>query len=156
LEGRRGHRPGQPGLFLAIQPASGPAPGYFVSTTSAVADPKLPAWDQRRYVSATDIPYAALAWWWPKLKVHKGDFGLAIRPDTGSVSGFVFADAGTAKVGEVSNKLMETCRPESGVVSATSIRHCFWSRVRAAVSPSGSSTGPTRRCSIAFRSIFAG
>jgi hypothetical protein len=114
LEARRGRLPGQPGLFPAIQPAGGPAPGYFVSTTSAVADPQLPAWDQRRYVSATEIPYAALAWWWPKLKVNKGDFGLAIRPDTGSASGFVFADAGTAKVGEVSHKLMETLSPGEG------------------------------------------
>jgi hypothetical protein len=43
-----------------------------------------------------------------------GDFGLAIRPDTGSVSGFVFADAGTAKVGEVSHKLMEMLSPGEG------------------------------------------
>jgi len=115
LGARRGQGLGQPGLFPAIQPASGPAPGYFVSTTSAVADPKLPAWDQRRYVSATEIPYAALASWWPKLfKVHLGDFGLAIRPDTGSVSGFVFADSGTAKVGEVSHKLLEALSPREG------------------------------------------
>jgi len=111
LEARRKCPPDGPGRFPAIQPAGGPAPGYFVSTTAAVADKNLPAWDQRRYVNAAEIPYAALAYWWPKLKVHMGDFGLAMRLDTGSVSGFVFADAGTARVGEVSHKLLETLSP---------------------------------------------
>jgi hypothetical protein len=114
FEARRNRRHGEAGLYPAIQPAGGPAPGYFVSTTAAVADPKLPRWDQRRYVNAAEIPYAAMAWWWPKLKVHIGDFGLAIRPDTGTASGFVFADSGTAKVGEVSHKLLETLSPGEG------------------------------------------
>jgi hypothetical protein len=124
LEARRGRKPSEQGLFPAIQPASGPAPGYFVSTTSALADPKLPAWDQRRYVDATQIPYGALALWWPRLKVRLGDFGFAIRPDIGTVSGFVFADSGTAKVGEVSHRLLETLSPGEG--AGTRNEHSTW------------------------------
>jgi hypothetical protein len=106
--------PGRPGMFPAIQGTDAPAPGYYVSTSSVVADRARNAWDQQRYVDASEIPYAAWAWWWKSLKVSQGDFGVAIRPDNGRMSGFVFGDAGTSKVGEVSNKLMETLSPGEG------------------------------------------
>jgi hypothetical protein len=110
---------GAPGLFPVIQPAvvpgmdhASPAPGYFVSTSAAVTDRSLPAWDQTRYVDALTIPYAAWATWWHAFGVEKGDFGLAIRRATGACSGFVFGDSGSGKVGEVSRRLFETLTPE--------------------------------------------
>jgi len=121
LEARRRTLPGggaaplgpkEPGLFPAIQGGAAPSPGFFVSTTSAITDTDVPEWEQMRYVNAVVIPYAAWAGWWHGLGVDKGDFGLAIRPNTGTFSGFVFADTGTGKVGEVSRKLFETLSPE--------------------------------------------
>src|SRR5579871_346218 len=100
--------PNEPGLFPAVQGGAAPAPGYFVSTTSAITDPDIQEWEQMRYVNAVAVPYAAWAGWWHSLGVDKGDFGLAIRPSTGAFSGFVFADTGTGRVGEVSRKLFET------------------------------------------------
>jgi len=104
--------PNEPGLYPAIQGGAAPSPGYFVSTTSAITDPEIQEWEQMRYVNAVAIPYAAWAGWWHALGVDKGDFGLAIRPTTGAFSGFVFADTGTGRVGEVSRKLFETLSPE--------------------------------------------
>jgi hypothetical protein len=104
--------PKEPGLFPVIQNFDGDAPGYYVSTTSAFTDPALKDWDQRKYVNAVAVPYAAHAGWWKALGVELGDFGLAIRPNTGAFSGFVFGDTGTGRVGEVSRKLFETLTPE--------------------------------------------
>jgi hypothetical protein len=101
----------EPGVFPVIQNFDGDAPGNYVSTTSAVVD-GFERWDQRRYVNAVEIPYAAHASWWKTLGVELGDFGLAIRPGTGDVSGFVFGDTGTGRVGEVSRKLFEALSPE--------------------------------------------
>ncbi len=112
--------PHEKGLFPVIQPVvvpgrpdhMSPAPGYYVSTTAAPTDPNLPEWDQRRYIDATRIPYAAWAAWWHPLGVEKGDFGLAIRRSTGAFSAFLFGDAGSGKVGEVSRRLFEQLTPE--------------------------------------------
>jgi hypothetical protein len=105
-------KPGEAGFFPVIQNFDGDAPGYYVSTTSAITDPAFQEWDQRRYVNAVAVPYAAHAGWWRALGVELGDFGLAIRPNTGAFSGFVFGDTGTGRVGEVSRKLFETLTPE--------------------------------------------
>ncbi|HEY3912434.1 MAG TPA: hypothetical protein VGM07_21470 [Stellaceae bacterium] len=112
--------PHEKGLFPVIQPVvvpgrpdhMSPAPGYYVSTTAAPTDPNLPEWDQRRYIDAISIPYAAWAGWWHTLGVEKGDFGLAIRRSTGAFSAFLFGDAGSGRVGEVSRRLFEQLTPE--------------------------------------------
>jgi hypothetical protein len=108
--------PKEPGLFPVIQGAGSPAPGpgHYVSTTSATTDPSLDDWDQNKYVNALVIPYAATAGWWRGLGVNLGDFGLAIARDTGAACGFVFADSGSGKVGEVSNKLLKTLTAAGG------------------------------------------
>jgi hypothetical protein len=58
------------------------------------------AWDQRRYVDASTVPYAAL----PNLPhVRLGDFGLIIRNSTGDSIGFFFGDTGAGShLGECS------------------------------------------------------
>jgi hypothetical protein len=108
--------PAEPGIFPAIQGAGSPAPGpgHYVSTTSAVTDPALNDWDQNKYVNALAIPYAATAGWWRSLGVNLGDFGVAIARNTGAVSGFVFADSGSGRVGEVSNRLLTTLTSAGG------------------------------------------
>jgi hypothetical protein len=68
--------PKDPGIFPAIQGAGSTGPGYFVSTTSAVANDSLAEWDQNRYVNANEIPYGAWAGWWRSLGVGLGDFGV--------------------------------------------------------------------------------
>jgi hypothetical protein len=95
---------GEPGFFPVVQDGSSPAPGYYVSTTSALADDTKQEWDQKRYVNANEIPYAAWAAWWHKFGVNKRDVGISIARETGACTGFVFADTGTGHVGEVSAK----------------------------------------------------
>ncbi len=104
------------GRFPVIQPDLGKygqsgatvgAPGFYVSTTSTITDAGYDAWEQLRYVDASEVPYAAWAGWWGGLGVQQGDFGLAFRLGTQDASGFVFADSGTGRVGEVSGRLLE-------------------------------------------------
>ncbi|HKS88495.1 MAG TPA: hypothetical protein VJR70_03555 [Stellaceae bacterium] len=104
------------GYFPVIQPDLGKygqsgstvgAPGFYVSTTSTITDAGYNEWEQLRYVDASEVPYAAWAGWWGGLGVQQGDFGLALRPDADACSGFVFADAGSGRVGEVSGYLLD-------------------------------------------------
>jgi hypothetical protein len=99
-------------MFPAIQGGDAPAPGYYVSTTTANTDEGLHDWDQRKYVDAVHIPYAAWAGWWHNHGVEQGDFGVAIRGTTGRASPFVFADSGSGRVGEISRFLFENLSPE--------------------------------------------
>ena len=98
--------------FPVVQNRNQPAPGYYVSTTAQPADISQPEQNPQRYWDASTIPYAVLSPAWATkrpLAVSLGDFGLAIRNDTVSTSGFFFADTGAAgKVGECARKLVRT------------------------------------------------
>jgi hypothetical protein len=88
--------------------------GYYVSTTSLVARPSREEWEQERYFNAVDDPYAALTPPLVRQSVGLGDYGLAIRAETGTSQGFIFADSGNEnKVGEVSRKLFRTFFPRA-------------------------------------------
>src|SRR5438552_15218259 len=70
------------GQFPVVQLAElgGQSEGYYVSTCNAHTGVTDDAWDQRRYVDASMVPYAAL----PNLPgVNLGDFGLVIRTKDG-------------------------------------------------------------------------
>jgi len=98
--------------FPVKQRAGQPAPGFYVSTTATPADEGYPVWDQRRYWDASEIAYQALTPALKNLGVNQGDFGMAIRNDTGMYSGFFFADWGNKpKVGECSLWLFNTIFP---------------------------------------------
>lgn len=125
LEASRGGRkeavmPSGKGYFPVVQPAGAPAPGYYVSKSAAVTDASLPKWDAKRYVDASQVPYAVWSKEWQKWKINGkslqlGDYGVAIRPGTGATSGFVFGDAGGGhKVGEISKKLHDTLADKPG------------------------------------------
>jgi len=100
-------RPADEGYFPVIQGAGQPAPGHYVSTTSVAADTSFDEWDQRRWVNANVIPYAAYAGWWGALQVERGDIGISYARDTGAATAFVFADTGSGHVGEVSHRALE-------------------------------------------------
>ena len=93
--------------FPVVKPS-----GFFVSSTSLPAHPGKEEWEQERYFNATDDPYAAIT---PPLinqGVRLGDYGLAVRAETGKSIGFIFADSGNEnKVGEVSRKVFRTFFP---------------------------------------------
>jgi hypothetical protein len=98
---------GEPGWFPAIQGSDAPAPGFYVSGSPVYADRSLRDWNQRKYINAQAIPFAALTPWYRSYSVKLGDFGLAMDPETGAASGFVFGDSGyDDKVGEVSTNLL--------------------------------------------------
>jgi hypothetical protein len=40
-----------------IQGPKDPFPGFYVSTTALIANPKLPIWDPNRYVNSETVPY---------------------------------------------------------------------------------------------------
>jgi hypothetical protein len=90
------------GEFPVVQLAEmgGVEPGYYVSQCNATTGVTNDAWDQRRYVDASTVPYAAL----PNLPhVRLGDFGLIIRNSTGDSIGFFFGDTGAGShLGECS------------------------------------------------------
>ncbi|HEV3201825.1 MAG TPA: hypothetical protein VGZ73_28200 [Bryobacteraceae bacterium] len=93
---------------------SGGARGYYVSTTSLLAHPGREEWEQERYFNAVDDPYAALTPPLVRQSVSLGDYGLAVRAESGTSQGFIFADSGNEnKVGEVSRKLFRTFFPRA-------------------------------------------
>jgi hypothetical protein len=101
--------------FPVVQRPGSPTAGFYVSTTAVPADPRRQEWDPKRYWDASTIPYAVLSPGWASKRptpVVLGDFGLAIRNDTGATSGFFFADTGDAsKVGESARKLVRSLSP---------------------------------------------
>lgn len=99
--------------FPVVQPPDGAAPGYYVSTTSVAADDNFDEWEPERYWDASQIPFGVLApEWADHAGVNLGDFGLAIRNNTGTQGAFTFLDSGPHNhVGEVSRKLARTLVP---------------------------------------------
>lgn len=98
------------GKFPLLQPP--PNQQFYVSTTATVADVSKPATSQARYWNARTVSYAALTPPLQRLGVRFGDFGLAIRVDTGESAGFFYADLGLQnKVGESSRLLFRTFFP---------------------------------------------
>jgi hypothetical protein len=100
------------GYFPLVQD-SGDSAGYYISTTSVVADnDPSKAYSPSRYLDSTKVPYAVWAGQWAKvagfggLKLKQGDFGIAILPKTGANTGYVYGEAGTwNEVGESSPAL---------------------------------------------------
>jgi hypothetical protein len=98
------------GRFPLLQPP--PNQQFFVSSTSTPANPGLPLTNQARFWNAKMISYGALTPPLTRLGVDFGDFGLAIRIDSGVNDGFLYADSGNQnKVGESSRKLFRTLFP---------------------------------------------
>lgn len=99
------------GFFPMVQPDTSRYKGYYVSTTATMTDGTLDDSNTDKWVNAEDVPYAVWANAWKRPNINGkqlalGDFGLAIRNDTGACSGFFYGDAGTPdKVGECSQNL---------------------------------------------------
>ena len=101
------------GKYPVIQRAENgdPRPGYYVSTTSIVADRSLKEYQQNRFLDASSVSYGALSGRLKGCGVKLRDYGLAIRHDRDLQSGFYFADSGSTKdpkayaLGEVSHKV---------------------------------------------------
>lgn len=84
-------------------------PGFYVSTTALVKNSALPETDPGHWWDATAVNYGALTPPLVALGVGLGDFGIAIRRDTGTGAAFFFADAGSGqKIGEMSTQLFQT------------------------------------------------
>ena len=81
-------------------------PGFYVSTTAWARNTHPPETDSNHWWDATLFSYGALTPPLADLGVRLGDFGLAIRRDTGDSEVFFFADVGNQnKVGEMSDHL---------------------------------------------------
>jgi hypothetical protein len=90
------------GRFPVFQPGR----RFYVSSTSTAANPGLPETDQGRYWDATAVSYGAITPPLARLGVELGDYGLAIRNDTGASEAFFYGDSGAQeKVGEMSRHL---------------------------------------------------
>ncbi len=100
------------GRFPVVQlkELGGVEPGYYVSQCNARSGMIDDDWDQRSYIDASVIHYAAL----PNLpRVHLGDFGLIIRNTTGDSVGFFFGDTGAGNhLGECSGAVKLDLAPE--------------------------------------------
>jgi hypothetical protein len=105
------------GRFPVVHQPGTPDQGFYVSQSNGLAyNPARPMapndWDQDKYLDASAVPYAVYADQWVRLGVGAGDYGLAIRPQNGASSGFMFGDTGTPnRVGECSRKLVRTLSP---------------------------------------------
>ncbi len=85
--------PNEESFFPVIQDLAMLAPGFFVSTTSVPRDASFPETDPRRFFDATAVPYQAYnGWMGRQAGARQGDFGLALHPITGKISGFILAD----------------------------------------------------------------
>ena len=93
---------------------SGPFQGFFVSM-STLNDKSKKREDHERYVSATHVPYVAIAGSVAKkLKMVPGDLAFAINLKNGQRSGAIFADIGTENtLGEASIALAEKLKVPS-------------------------------------------
>jgi hypothetical protein len=82
---------------------------FYVSTTSIPNNVAAAETNPAHWWDATTVAYAALTPPLRDLGVGFGDFGIAIRRDTGVSSPFLYADGGNGnKVGEVSRSLFRT------------------------------------------------
>lgn len=109
---------GQPKKGYVVTP-SGPFAGFFVSM-STLNDKSKKREDHERYVSATHVPYVAIAGSVAKkLKMEPGDLAFAVNLKNGQRSGAIFADIGTENtLGEASialaDKLKVPSSPKTG------------------------------------------
>jgi hypothetical protein len=95
------------GTFPVFQPGK----RFYVSRTATAAN-NLPETDQGRYWDATAVSYGAITPPLKRLGVDLGDFGIAIRNDTGTSEAFFYGDAGgQEKVGEVSTHVFQRLFP---------------------------------------------
>ena len=109
LAGRNPRGPQFPPTFPILRADN---PGFYVSTTAWSRNTHVPDTDPRHYWDASAVSYGALTPPLRDLGVNQGDFGLAIRRDTGDSEAFFFADAGGGKkVGEMSDHLFGTLFP---------------------------------------------
>src|SRR5262245_55079927 len=87
---------------------------FYVSSTALPRNTALPETDPGHWWDATTVQYGALTPPLRALGVGMGDFGVAIRRDTGVNGAFFFADAGSGnKIGEMSRMLFRTLFPGS-------------------------------------------
>ena len=105
------------GLFVRDQlkrfPVFQPGHKFYVSRTATVANANVET-DQSRYWDATAVSYGAITPPLTRLGVTLGDFGLAIRNDTGTTEAFFYGDAGAQeKVGEMSTHLFQQLFPKN-------------------------------------------
>jgi len=83
--------PDKHGQCPVVQQAGDSAPGYFVSTTPVARGSK---YKQSSYLDSSKVPYGALSYRLRSKGVQMGDYGLAIRHDTGRCAGFNFLEGG--------------------------------------------------------------
>ena len=104
---------GQPKQGYVVTP-DGPFAGFFASM-STLNDPNKKREDHTRYVSATHVPYVAVAnSVAKKLKLAPGDLAYAVNLKNGERSGAIFADIGTENtLGEASIALAEKLKVPS-------------------------------------------
>jgi hypothetical protein len=87
---------------------------FYVSTSGLVKNASAAITNSQRYWDASTVAYAAKTPPVERLGVDYGDFGIAIRKDTGTASAFMYADAGKQnKVGEMSRLLFTTLFPRN-------------------------------------------
>jgi hypothetical protein len=104
-------KPQGEGYFPLVQD-SGASAGYYISTSSGIADGSASVYSPSRYLDSTKVPYAVRADAWSNVagfggrKVNQGDFGIAILPKVGTHTGYVYGETGTPdRVGECSPAL---------------------------------------------------
>jgi hypothetical protein len=103
------------GKYPVVQPATGPAPGYYVSQVPAVVDKTKNWWDQRRYADGNTFPYIVLNEQFKAYGCRIGDVGIAIRNRTGKSAAFALGDTGTyGHLGESSSLLYRTVSEGQG------------------------------------------
>lgn len=106
----------QPGLqdHAGKFPVFQPGKRFYVSRTATARNPGGAETDQSTFWDATAVSYGAITPPLQRLGVKLGDFGLAIRNDTGVSESFFYGDAGgQEKVGEMSTHLYLTLFPAS-------------------------------------------
>lgn len=87
-------------------------PAFYVSTSGLAKNTSFAVTNPQRYWDASTVDYAAKTPPVVRLGVEYGDFGIAIRKDTGTARAFMYADAGNAnKVGEMSRSLFTALFP---------------------------------------------
>jgi hypothetical protein len=112
-----------------IQGPNDPNPGDYVSTT-ALFDPSFPTSDPRHWVNADTIPFAVIPGS-PHFGVAIGDYGFALRLDTGDSSPIIVADSGPdGQLGEISiaaaKNLNLNPSPRDGGTQANKILYVFF------------------------------
>jgi hypothetical protein len=99
------------GKYPVLQDAQQPKPGFYVSQTpSGSGNRAFKPWDQRRYVDATQVAFAALAGKLAGEGFEIGDLCLSLRLDKGVQSVYPYIDAAGAEswaLSEVSFKVFD-------------------------------------------------